>query len=424
MTKAKSFFNQGHEAELWQRLRRMRMIPLALLLLMALIFVFTISYNHASWQSWQAWLHAFAEAAMVGAMADWFAVTALFRHPLGLPIPHTAIVPKRKDEIGRSLAQFVADHFLVEAALRPKLLAWQPSQRLLRWLQHDASRRQLADYTLRLLAWILQAVDEDVPRRFVLRLLDEQLNEEQIGRFVGQALDILMKDHRHQDMLTMALQVGAEQLRRHRFDIRLHVRSGSPWWMPGFVDDRIVAQMLDRVEALLLAMAENPEHELRVHYHQRLHEWVDALKLGEQGGWIQMLRRDFVTHPVVQTYIGSLWKEIIRIVQDASRNQDSHWQQQVRDFLRAFQQQLQKDRAMQGILDQWINNALVVVISANRLDIVSLISDTIASWDARSTAELIELQIGADLQYIRINGTIVGGLIGLILFCVSQIVVN
>lgn len=409
------------EAQQWQRLKRMRLIPLALLLLMAVVYGFTLSAAHAGLESWLAWIHAFAEAAMVGAMADWFAVTALFRHPLGLPIPHTAIVPRRKDEIGHSLAQFVANHFLVESALRPKMALWRPSQRLLAWLGEDSARRQLSQYTLRLLDWLFHTVDEAVPRQFILRLLNDQLNEEQLSRMAGHGVDLLLKDQRHQELLTMALSLAAEQLRNHRLDIRLHVRSGSPWWMPGFVDDRIVIQMLDRVENLLIAMASDPEHELRQHYHEQLMRWVEKLKAGDYSDWVAKLRNELADHPVIQDYIAGLWKELATIIHQASQNPESEWQRQLRQFFITVHCELNGDEAMQQLLDRWINDALVTVISHNRHDIVSLISDTIASWDAQSTAQLIELQIGADLQYIRINGTIVGGLIGVLLFGVSGV---
>lgn len=394
-----------------QRLRRMRRIPLLLLLGMAAVFVLTLPAA----PGWSEWLHAFAEAAMVGGLADWFAVSALFRHPMGLPIPHTAIVPRRKDEIGASLARFVADHFLVEDALRPKLSALAPSQRLARWLLHDAARERLAAYGMRLLDWLFHAVDEEVPRRFLVRLIEGQLDDRQLSRYAGYGVDLLIRENRHQELLTLALKVGADQLRQHRFDIRMQVKAGSPWWMPGFVDDRIVVQMLDRVERLLLNMAANPKHELRQRYHSQVLEWVTQLKEGQHDEWFGQWRRELMNHPVLQDYLSSLWRELGLIIHHAAENPDSLWRRQMRRTLATFARELDKDPPMQKVLNQWLGDALVAVVSANRHDIASLISDTIGGWDATATAHRIELQIGPDLQYIRINGALVGGLIGVLI---------
>lgn len=407
------------QQQAWRRLRRMRMIPLALLLLMALCYALTL-HAPQHWQDWRAWVHAFAEAAMVGAMADWFAVTALFRHPLGLPIPHTAIVPRRKDEIGASLAQFVADHFFTRAALEPRLGAWNPVQRLLHWLSQESAQQQLSHYTLRLTAWLFQAVDEAVPRRFLTRLWEEQLDSEQLSRSLGHALGLLIDDGRHQELLTLGLRLGARQLRRHRLDIRLHVRAGSPWWMPGFVDEPIVGQMLDRVEELLLAMADDPQHELRAHYHRQVQLWLTRLQSGDGADWLRRWQQGLSQHPVVRSYFSSLWQELGDRLLQACDEQDSQWHRQTQQFFASFQQQLADDRAMQDILAVWVNQAIASLISSNRHEIAGLIRDTIAGWDAHSTAQLIELHIGADLQYIRINGTLVGGVIGLLLFALSQ----
>ncbi|GAB4199515.1 MAG: DUF445 domain-containing protein [Wenzhouxiangellaceae bacterium] len=393
----------------------MRLIPLALLMLMAVIYFATLTLAQGGWP----WLHAFAEAAMVGAMADWFAVSALFRHPLGLPIPHTAIIPRRKDEIGASLAYFVAENFLVDGALRPKVEDWRPAARLAVWLQDPAARDQLAGYALRLADWLFHTVDEAVPRQFLLNLFNEQFDDEQLSRYAGHTLEWMIKDGRHQDVLTLGLRAIAAQLRQHRLDIRLHVRAGSPWWMPGFVDDRIVIQMLNRVEDLLLAMAEDPHHELRQQYHQQVQQWVDDLQQGRHGDWFASWRERLSQQPVMQQYLAVLWRELGQLIRQAAESPQSRWRQQLTGLLAGFATQLRADEKMQSLLDHWLGEALVAVVSGNRHEIASLISDTIASWDTVSTSRLIELQIGADLQFIRINGTLVGGLIGLLLHAIS-----
>ncbi len=391
------------------------MVPLLLLIFMAVLFITALSLPYA----WTPWLKAFAEAAMVGALADWFAVTALFRHPLGIPIPHTAIVPHRKDDIGKNLASFVAQHFLTREVLTTHWRKLQPGHRLASWLQLPDTRKELARYTLNMFNWGMQAVGEAPVQAFLKRLFSESVTAERLGLWAGRGLRTLIEQDRHQPVLTVLLEFLAGALSRQQHMIRQRIKQGSPWWMPGFVDDTIAKQMLARVETLLLMMATNERHSLRRAFNIQLYRLARELEHGKHHQDLLQWWEGMSSQPVLQDYLVAIWNRLgLEVAQQAAAD-DSAWQHEIQDWLVHLADALAEDEALLARLDQWFSDAMVEIISAHRDEVSQLISDTVAAWDAQETSHRIELQIGPDLQYIRINGTLVGGLIGLILHAVA-----
>ncbi len=256
------------------RLRRMKRLPLLLLVLMAALFGLTLRRP----EPWAAWVHAFAEAGMIGALADWFAVVALFRHPLGLPIPHTAIIPRRKNEIGQSLARFIAEHFLQPQVVRAKLESVNLAQKAAAWLRTPAGHERVVQSAVGLLSWMTGAWHEDSVRQFLRRLSRHQLERVDFAPLLGKTLDWLMQDGRHQQLLTQALRYAVIVLHDHRETIRGNVKRESPWWLPGFIDDRILQQMLDRIETLLLQVSLDPDHQVRRDFDGVLQRWTAELR--------------------------------------------------------------------------------------------------------------------------------------------------
>jgi len=399
-----------------QRLKRMRLIPLLLLLLMAVFFGISLAIA----EPWARWLEAFAEAAMVGALADWFAVTALFRHPLGIPIPHTAIVPNRKDEIGENLARFVAEHFLTREVLKQHWSKLQPGHKLTNWLQLSATRKQLAAYALSTLNWGMQAVGEVPVQAFLKRLFAESVTADRLGEWAGRGLHTLIEQDQHQPVVTVLLEFLASALSRQQHMIRHRIKQGSPWWMPGFVDDSIAKQMLARVETLLLMMAADEKHSLRRAFNIQLHRLARELQQGKHNQALLEWWEGMSSQAVLQDYLVSIWRRLGDEIENQISHQDSSWQLEIEDWLMHLAEALQVDEAMLERLDDWLSHAVVEVISAHQAEFTLLISNTVAAWDAEETSHRIELQIGPDLQFIRINGTLVGGLVGLVLYAVAQ----
>ncbi len=404
------------EQEKLARLRRMKRLPLLLLALMLILFLFTLHRP----ENWAAWLSAFAEAGMVGALADWFAVVALFRHPLGLPIPHTAIIPKRKDEIGTSMADFVAEHFLHPKVVRAKLQSVNLAKNTAIWLNTPRGHDRVSELGVSLLRWTLGAMHEERVRHFISRLGSRQLSEIDVARWLGRTLDWLLEDGRHQQVLSQSLRYAIIALHDHRDAIRGNVQKESPWWLPGFVDDRIVVQMLDRIETLLLEMSLDPDHPMRGDFNDWMMRWAHDLQHSPRWRrWGEQLKRELLDNDDLQEYLFRLWNDLASGLETDLEDPESMVRQQLSQLLRGVAEEMEQDEEMQSWVNGWLVESAVSVVDKNRHAIASLISDTVKSWNAADTSYRVELAIGHDLQFIRINGTLVGGLVGLVIHAVK-----
>jgi len=398
------------------QLRRMKRIPLLLLLLMAALFAYTL--HHPA--PWAAWLHAFSEAGMVGALADWFAVVALFRHPLGLPIPHTAIIPNRKNDLGESLSRFVAENFLEPKVVRKKLQSVDLAAFVVIWLKSDKGRRSVEDLVATVLRWALGALHEERVRQFLSRLSRKQLANLNLAPLLGNTVEWLVRGQRHQDILTQVLRYAIVVLHDNRDSIRARVQQESPWWLPGFVDDRIMKKMLERIETRLFEMTLDPDHELR----EKFNGWVQKLAHDLQHSpqhrrWGEDFKQQLLDNDELQDYLYGLWQELAHSIEADIDKPESAIKQQVGRWLSNVAGELEADADMQAWVNDWLTEAITQVVARNSAQISSLISDTVQSWDGTDTSRRIELAIGRDLQFIRINGTLVGGLVGLVIYAVK-----
>ena len=407
------------EADKALQLRRMKRIPLFLLLLMALLFAFTL--HHPA--SWAPWLHAFAEAGMVGALADWFAVVALFRHPLGIPIPHTAIIPNRKNDIGESMSRFVADHFLEPDVVRKKLQNTNLAAFVVSWLKSEKGRRSIEELSATVLRWALGALHEERVRRFLSRLSSKQLANVSLAPLLGNTLEWLVRGQRHQQILTQVLRYTIVLVHDNRDAIRSRVQQESPWWVPGFVDDRILKKMLERIEHQLFEMALDPDHPLRFKFNGWMQNLAHDLKnspehqrLGEE------FKQQLLANDELQDYLYGLWRELAENIESDVEKPESVIRQHVGQWLGGVAEELDNDPDMQAWVNAWLVDAITLVVGRNSAQIASLISDTVRSWDGEDTSRRVELAIGRDLQFIRINGTLVGGLVGLLIHAIKLVV--
>ena len=390
----------------------MKRLPLVLLALMAALFLLTVNRPEA----WAGWVQAFAEAGMVGALADWFAVVALFRHPLGLPIPHTAIIPRRKNEIGDNLARFVAEHFLHPDVVRAKLESVNLARNAALWLKSPRGRARVQELGVGATRWVLGALHEARVRQFIGRLGSRELARFDLAPLLGRALDWLIAGGRHQEVLTQSLRFALVALHDNRDRIRENVKRGSPWWLPGFVDDRILVQMLDRIETLLLELSLDPDHPLRGDFNAWLGRWADALQHDSAyRHWGEKLKQDLLANEALQDYLYRLWADIVSGLEADLADPDSRFSAELARMTESLAGELESDPEVQEWVNRWLVALAVTAVDENRMAIASLISDTVRSWDAVETSRRIEEAIGRDLQFIRINGTLVGGLVGLLI---------
>jgi uncharacterized membrane-anchored protein YjiN (DUF445 family) len=403
------------EDELASRLRRMQWLATGLMALMAGVFVATSFWRSSLPALGYVW--AFAEAALIGGLADWFAVTALFRHPLGIPIPHTAIVPRRKNDIGRALAHFVAEHFLVRDVIAARLTGAGLSARLGEWMRTQEHARRLGRDIATALGWLCRGADghglTEAMQPTLRRMLDG-LPPHRIGETL---LDVLTAGNHAQLIFSQLVSYAREQLERNRSRIRERIRDRSPWWLPKFVDEEIYDQLVGELERILNEIGTDPDHRARVGMQDRLREFREAL--GNDPVLIaraESLRDELFSHPEVGRFIDELWQRTQDSLERALDDPHSELRQALEAEIVRLGSELRFGSPLAERVDRWLTEVIVYLIEHYRDPISRIISETIAQWDPDSTASRIELHIGRDLQFIRINGTLVGGLVGLLLY--------
>lgn len=409
-------------AERVLRLKRMKRIATGLLVAMVVLFVVS-SLLRPQFPA-LGLVEAFAEAAMIGALADWFAVTALFRHPLGLPIPHTAIVPRRKNEIGRALARFIRDHFLTREAIVGRLERADLVARVGAWLEKERNARLLSRDAAVALDWLMRAVDSDDLRHALRTGIREALDHVPVNLALATLLDVALAGNHGQRLIDQLVDLGRDQLDKNKFEIRLRIRAQSPWWMPKFVDEKIYDQLVSEFERILNEVATNPEHPARVQFNERLHSLKTSLEHDDE-----LIRRgktlwdDLVDHAEVQRYLGDVWSRVREYMHTSLTTPESALRLGIEREIRAIGARIARDEAVATQLNRRLEQLLIYVIETYRDALSAVVSETIEQWDPVATSERIELHIGRDLQFIRINGTLVGGLVGVLIYLVWGAVV-
>jgi uncharacterized membrane-anchored protein YjiN (DUF445 family) len=400
----------------------MKVVATAMLVVAAVIFI--IARGLEADQGWAGYVRATAEAAMVGAIADWFAVTALFRHPLGIPIPHTAIIPNRKDEIGEGLGNFVQSNFLTGEVVSEKLASIEMSRRLGEWLQDPNNARSMVSEVAVVVSAVSEvlAEDEDV-RMMVDTLVRDRLARVPVAPILGRVIDAGMDDGNHREIYNAALSGAASFLEDNRETFRRRLTQESPWWVPEPIDDRIFEKIFGAVMAFLREVGQNPDHHIRVDIDDRARILADRLRtddrLIEQG---EQLKQELLDHDDFQAWTKDLWSSLQRGFGDATRHADSDVRHRIEDAIVSLANRLVVDVDLQRKVDAWIESIVVYLAEQGRTEIGGLIANTVEGWDPNETADRIELQVGRDLQFIRINGTLVGGLVGLTIHTLSHAV--
>jgi uncharacterized membrane-anchored protein YjiN (DUF445 family) len=397
-----------------RRLRRMRAFATALLAVMAVVYVGLTWF--ASPSPYLDAARAFAEAALVGGLADWFAVTALFRRPLGLPIPHTAIVPARKNEIGRALARFIRDHFLVREAVQRRLSRTDLAARLGSWLEDAGNAARVSRDLGLALAWALNEDGGGELRGALGGALRSAFDEVPVNRAVATVLEVLTTGERADLIIDQLVAFGRSELESRRVMIRVRIHEQSPWWLPKFVDQEIFDKLVGGVEELLDAIAADASHPARNEIKERLKSLQHALAadpaLAERS---RTLKDELVAHPAVRSYALELWQRLRGELAAALADERSPLTLGLQREIGALGARLRADSKLATELDGWLKQLLLHVVDNYRDPLSEVVSETIESWDAAATSNRIELNIGTDLQFIRVNGTLVGGLVGLAL---------
>lgn len=364
-------------------------------------------------------LQAGSEAALVGGLADWFAVTALFRRPLGLPIPHTALIPANQDRIARRLGSFVTRYFLAPEILEERLRSLHAAQRAGDWLASGDNARRLAARLAELLPAALDAAGDERLRRLVAHGLTTRLRQADIAPLLGQML-AAVPDREYEALLTQAVGVAREQLVRNEDRIHEIVTERSAWWLPKAIDRR-VARSLFLAAFELLDDLEDPDNEVRQRFSTILRDFRERLRTDpEMHERIRDLKNRALDHPQVQERFARVWDDVRRAAVDSAGREDGRLRVGLAQALAALGGKLQEDPALRAAVDERVEAGIKKILLPWRDQIGRFIEDVVRRWDTRTLTERLELIVGRDLQYIRINGTLVGALVGCLLFVLVE----
>jgi len=401
-------------------LQKMKRLATGLFVLAAVVFLVCVLFGGD--RTWVGYVRATAEASMVGALADWFAVTALFRHPLRLPIPHTAIIPRKKDQIGESLGAFVQENFLTRAVVDERLAAVDVPGRIGDFLAAPGRAERLAGDAGVALGALGDLLKDDDLQPAVAALVDRKLRDTPAAPALARAIELVIEGDRHQEVLSAGLKALAAFLEENQAVFRAQLGDASPSWVPIWVDDRLFDKVFTLLQGFFAEVGEDPRHELRRSYDQRLRTYVHDLRTDPAtAARVEELKAELVDHPAVRTWSGSLWTTAKNAVLAAAADPDSELRVRIAGLIRQGAVLLQTDPTTRDLVQTQTRRAAGYVVDRFAGDLAELVSSTVARWDTEETSRRIELQVGRDLQWIRVNGTVVGGLAGLVIYTVAQL---
>ena len=372
--------------------------------------------------AWVGYVRATAEASMVGALADWFAVTALFRHPLRLPIPHTAIIPRKKDQIGASLGTFVQENFLTTPVVDQALETIDVPARLGAFLAAPGRAERLAGDAAVALSAVTDLLKDDDIQPAVAALVERKMHDTPAAPVLARVLELVVEGDRHQEVLSAALRLLARFLHENRLVFRAQLGDASPAWVPDWVDDRVFDRVFAGLQGFLDEVGDDPRHELRRSYDARLRAYVHALRTDPgSAARIEDLKKELLEHPAVRTWSGSLWTNAKDSLLAAAADPHSELRARVAGLITDGARLLQTDPTVRELVQKQSRRAAGYLVERFSGDVAKLVGTTVARWDTEETSRRIELQVGRDLQWIRVNGTVVGGLAGLVIYTVAQL---
>jgi uncharacterized membrane-anchored protein YjiN (DUF445 family) len=392
-------------------------VATGLLVVMAAVFGVTTWLKVDA--EWVRMVRAFSEAAMVGALADWFAVTALFRRPLGLPIPHTGIVPMNKARIGRSLGIFVQRNFLTEEVLDGQVV--NISGTFARFLQNPANRQRIVERVKALVPQVLEVASDGEIKSFLNQQVEDIVRRADLTRTAARFLRTLTANQMHEVLLDEVIHQLQSVFRTNQLWFRYQLREATPWFVPEFVDRRIFDAITNKTEQTLAEALANKNHELRQRLLAALYSLIVRLETSEdlrQKG--EEFKQVLLSSDVFREYLGALRDAVISGIDTDVKKRDSVILAAVQRILQNLVDTLSQSPSLQRKLNRFTRSLLSTLVGKESTFVADLIAKTIDGWDSKTLVAKLEEQVGADLQYIRINGTLVGGLVGLLLYGISR----
>ncbi|MEU6342307.1 DUF445 domain-containing protein [Streptomyces sp. NPDC046977] len=402
--------------------RRMKVIATGLLLAATVVYGLAKWAESAGAGAWSGYVAAAAEAGMVGALADWFAVTALFRRPLGLPIPHTAIIPTKKDALGRTLGDFVGENFLSETVVRTRLRKVGIAHRLGTWLEDPEHAERVTEQGAAALRGALTVLRDSDVQAVVGEAITRRADAQEIAPGIGKMLERIVADGGHRRMVDLVCVRAHDWLTEHGDSVMNAVQGGAPGWTPRFVDRKVGERIYKELVRFTAEMRDMPEHPARGALDTFLADFATELQSDpDTRRRVERLKKDLIERHEVQDLIESAWGSVRGMIVAAAEDERSELRMRARASLLSLGARMTEDPRLTAKIDGWLEDAATYVVTTYRDEITALITDTIAGWDPEQTTRKIEANVGRDLQFIRINGTVVGALAGLAIYTVSRV---
>jgi uncharacterized membrane-anchored protein YjiN (DUF445 family) len=404
-----------------RRLAVMKRRATGLLVVAAALYVATFVLPDD--QAWVGYLQAMLEASLVGGLADWFAVTALFRHPLGLPIPHTAIVPARKEQFGETLGDFVQHSFLTPEIIVDRVRGARVVERLADWMSVPEHAARVSAHAADVVVAATDVLRDDEVHRVFEDAIRARVDALPVAPLAGRALDLMTEGGRHHELLDLVLRGTDRYLEDNRATLRDRFEREAPWWIPGAVEDRIFDRLVDGVRRAVQEVVDDPDHELRQDFDRRVRQFADELRTSpEMFVRGEQLKRELLTQPQVTKWSSALWADLKQQLRVQAADPDSELRRRLAEAVQGFGVRLKEEPALRARLQGGIETGVRYVAEHFHGEIGAIVSSTINRWDAGETSRRLELLLGPDLQFIRINGTVVGGLAGLAIYTLTQLV--
>lgn len=403
------------------QLRRYKMFATGLFVLMAIIFIIMTILEKKNHAHWIGYIRAFSEAAMVGALADWFAVTALFNYPLGIKIPHTNLIENSKERIGDNLGNFVVENFLSPQNIRPYIQKIKISGFVGDWLSKERNQENLMKEVSHIILDILNKLDDTEVVNFIGKKAKEMSDDLKINEIIGNGLEYILDKNDHQRFITNLSRQIKEYVLNNQNLVKERVKSESFFLVPKFVDDNIADKITKGLSKYFEEVELNENHSLRKEITDKLYSFSSEIKTEEK--WVEefaTIKKDFLKEEKIKQYSTDIWNSIKKSLSKELEEEQSALKNYIKKNLAELSENLKTDENFQNKIDHWIRVTAYKYILKNTHQFGALISSTVGNWEGKELSEKLELEVGKDLQFIRVNGTIVGGLVGLIIYTVAN----
>ncbi len=406
-----------------KQLTRYKSLATGLFILMAVIFILMTILQKENNSHWIGYIRAFSEAAMVGALADWFAVTALFNYPLGLKIPHTNLIENSKEKIGDNLGNFVVDNFLSPQNIRPYIEKLKISAYVGDWLSKDKNQHVLINELSSILKDILNKLDDESVVNFISNKAEEMTDSIRLNSVIGNGIEYLLNKNDHQKIITnLSSQIKNYILQNHQM-VSERVKKESFFLIPKSVDHKIAEKITKGLSDYFLEVEEDLSHPLRAEITNKILDFSQELK--DEPKWeeeFNSIKSDFLQSEKIKQYSSDIWQSLKSSLIKELSQEDSKLKSYVKKNIDEFVSNLQNDEHFQNRIDNWVRLTAYKYILKNTQNFGELISTTVGNWEGKELSRKLELEVGKDLQFIRINGTIVGGLVGLLIYTIANFI--